>query len=578
MAITNTTLASATFNGNGVTTAFATGFQFLANADLQVIVTSAAGVETVKVITTDYTVTGAGVSGGGTVTFLVAPATGEKVNIKSNVTIDQQTDYTEGGSFAANTHEMALDKLTKISQQIKEVTDRSFKLPISNQNIDTEISNPTANYVLRVNAAADAIEWASGASIGLTGAVTVPDADFVITDNGDATKKAQFELSGISTATTRTLTLQDTSGTVYVTGGSDVAVADGGTGSSTAAGARTNLGLGTIATQAASSVAITGGSITGITDLALADGGTGASLVDPNADRIMFWDDSAGAVTWLTAGSGLSITGTTIDASGGSGIAWSTPVDANIVPDANNTRSLGSSSNRFAATHTNALTVSATTTVSSILNESNMASNSATALATQQSIKSYVDTAVAGAGGGSLTLITSTNASAAASVAFTGLSSTYHAYLLVFDRIITSSDDVGVYLRTSTNNGSSYDSGAGDYQYIVDSSRASTTSYVAAEIANSSATEIRLNPAGGSVGLGNATNETMSGHVIIYDPSNTAYTFVTGQVAFLNAVTSVTHAAVYGLRATTTAVNAMQIILSAGNISGTFRLYGIKDT
>lgn len=44
-----------------------------------------------------------------------------------------------------------------------------------------------------------------------------------------------------------------------------------------AADGRTVLGLGTIATQAAASVAITGGSITGITDLAVADGGTGAS-------------------------------------------------------------------------------------------------------------------------------------------------------------------------------------------------------------------------------------------------------------------------------------------------------------
>lgn len=41
--------------------------------------------------------------------------------------------------------------------------------------------------------------------------------------------------------------------------------------------ARSNLGLGSIATQAASAVAITGGAISGITDLPVADGGTGAS-------------------------------------------------------------------------------------------------------------------------------------------------------------------------------------------------------------------------------------------------------------------------------------------------------------
>lgn len=42
----------------------------------------------------------------------------------------------------------------------------------------------------------------------------------------------------------------------------------------------------------------------------LSEGGTGASLTDPNADRIMFWDDSAGAVTWLTPSTGLTISGT----------------------------------------------------------------------------------------------------------------------------------------------------------------------------------------------------------------------------------------------------------------------------
>lgn len=36
-------------------------------------------------------------------------------------------------------------------------------------------------------------------------------------------------------------------------------------------------------------------------------------LADPNADRIQFWDDSAGALAWLTPGSSLPISTTTIN-------------------------------------------------------------------------------------------------------------------------------------------------------------------------------------------------------------------------------------------------------------------------
>jgi microcystin-dependent protein len=66
-------------------------------------------------------------------------------------------------------------------------------------------------------------------------------------------------------------------------------VAKGGTGATTSSGARTNLGLGSIATQNANAVAITGGTVSGIADLAVADGGTGAS-------------DAAGARTNLGLG------------------------------------------------------------------------------------------------------------------------------------------------------------------------------------------------------------------------------------------------------------------------------------
>jgi hypothetical protein len=48
----------------------------------------------------------------------------------------------------------------------------------------------------------------------------------------------------------------------------------------------------------------------------MANGGLNVALSDPNADRILFWDDSAGQYAYLTPGSGLTIAGTTISASG----------------------------------------------------------------------------------------------------------------------------------------------------------------------------------------------------------------------------------------------------------------------
>ena len=68
--------------------------------------------------------------------------------------------------------------------------------------------------------------------------------------------------------------------------------------------ARTSLGLGTIATQSAASVSITGGSISGITDLAVADGGTGAS--DAATARTNLSAAASGANSDITSLSGLT--------------------------------------------------------------------------------------------------------------------------------------------------------------------------------------------------------------------------------------------------------------------------------
>lgn len=73
--------------------------------------------------------------------------------------------------------------------------------------------------------------------------------------------------SGGTTGLTVTGSPITSSGTITLAG--TLAVANGGTGATTDSGARSNLGLGTIATQSASNVTITGGSISGVSGLAL---------------------------------------------------------------------------------------------------------------------------------------------------------------------------------------------------------------------------------------------------------------------------------------------------------------------
>lgn len=69
--------------------------------------------------------------------------------------------------------------------------------------------------------------------------------------------------------------------------------------------------LGTIASQNANAVTITGGSITGITDLAVADGGTGASTLAANAVLLGNGTSAVQTVAPGTSGNSLVSNGTT---------------------------------------------------------------------------------------------------------------------------------------------------------------------------------------------------------------------------------------------------------------------------
>ena len=118
-------------------------------------------------------------------------------------------------------------------------------------------------------------------------------------------------LAGVSAITATTpLAASSSTGSVTLSIGSAVPVASGGTGATAAAAARTNLGLGSIATQAADSVAITGGSVAGITDLAVADGGTGASSASAARTNL-----GIGTIATQAANS-VAITGGTISGVG----------------------------------------------------------------------------------------------------------------------------------------------------------------------------------------------------------------------------------------------------------------------
>ena len=121
------------FNGNDVTVDLPVTWPFFTGS-LVVTAIDAVGVETVKTISTHYTVAGgttaAGLPSTGTVTMLTAPATGTQTRVERATALTQATGYNTNDAFPAKTVEGAFDKGTLIEQELGDDIGRAVKVSL----------------------------------------------------------------------------------------------------------------------------------------------------------------------------------------------------------------------------------------------------------------------------------------------------------------------------------------------------------------------------------------------------------------------------------------------------------------
>ena len=139
MTISSTTIKNS-YSANGSQTVFAYSFKILNQADIDVIIRASTGTETVKSLTTHYSVSGVGSASGGNITFGTAPLNTETVVLRRATTQTQTVDLVENDPFTAETVEGAFDRSIMIAQETQEEVDRSLKLSRTNSMTSTEFT------------------------------------------------------------------------------------------------------------------------------------------------------------------------------------------------------------------------------------------------------------------------------------------------------------------------------------------------------------------------------------------------------------------------------------------------------
>ena len=213
----STTIIKSFGTGDGSTSVFAYQFKIIENSDLQVFIrTNSTGAESAaKQLGTDYSMTGAGVATGGSVTFLSGkiPISGQTVVLRRNVPKTQAIDYIANDPFPAETHEEGLDRGIMVAQQNFEEVERSIKLSKTNTMTSTEFTvgaTERANKVLSFDSTGElAVAQELGTFKG--NSATTTTAAYAVRDIVKGTTTAQLnniyiciKASPIGTALTNT--------------------------------------------------------------------------------------------------------------------------------------------------------------------------------------------------------------------------------------------------------------------------------------------------------------------------------------------------------------------------------------